>query len=156
GQDRFGTNIPQAQLSRLAVGKLPSLPELMRATPRDFADKERARYFRAGAWALVHMLNNDDVFRKRFSAYLSALAAGDAQDVAWTGAFHGLSVGALETHYRRHPLLTETKVFRTPNDVHVAPSSPSVTALSDADVELLWARSWSWNGARERALAAPH
>lgn len=133
--------------------------EHLRSLDRDqfyFRGKRRSReelrartaYF-AGSWNAVHMLQfGDEVLQARFQDYLTSLHRGEEDDPAWSAAFRGVDVSS---HYDRY-LRRDYKMMSS----QLPPSTtiePTVHAMSEAEVGLLWARLYGWSDDDDQARA---
>lgn len=103
----------------------------------------------AGSWNAVHLLQlGDRDLRESFQTYLMKLNQGEEDDDAWEGAFSGVDFTA---RYKQHLRSEYTMVAR---EVTLpAPRQPTVHAMSQTDVGLMWARLVGWSNEADREKA---
>jgi tetratricopeptide (TPR) repeat protein len=103
----------------------------------------------AGAWSAVHLLQfGDPSLAGRFSTYLTRLAQGEDDDVAWGQVFAGIDMAS------RHRTYVEKDYKIGSRPVVLAPvREPSVHPMSQVDTALLWSRLYGW-GSEPEAQAA--
>lgn len=142
---REGTNFP------VPIFAVPPVRDLLAMDRKTFYSKcthggeecpisesRRVSAAYAGAWALVHMLQNGE-HRERFIAYIDALAALQPAAEAWNRAFAGISVESLQEALLAFMNRSDTRYMRTKySPPAVQPRPPR--RLADAEVHLLWAQ----------------
>jgi tetratricopeptide (TPR) repeat protein len=136
-------------LRTLAQLGLPPLRRLLLGGADKFYDDASFHY--AGAWLLVHMLNQGPGHqRTRFYSYLNALASGQSPEAAWRGSYGELNLEHLDQECRRYMISTWDALVA---DFRPAPAviSPA-RQLTDSQVHLTWERLRD-NSAAGRATA---
>jgi hypothetical protein len=139
----------------LVVSRLPSIRELAVAGDERFHDRrhERGPYFYAGSWVLLHLLfNGPEDYRPKFIAYFTALARGQSHEDAFSTTLETIGVERLEEEYRRYVMRDTTRIIKeryTPPP----PPEPTVRALPESEVHLLWATLRSWDPDKKEPYA---
>jgi hypothetical protein len=155
--DRVVLGDPVPRCTEVPVGMLPSVFDITHADPgrfrpRDMDTTTAARYY-AGAWVLVHLLNNGpEDYRRRFNVLQSALNAGEGADLAWQQAINGLDEGILQEDFLTYARTSAWRLVEKRVVAHASPR-PALRSMRPAEIHLLWARL-ATDDAKGRAIAA--
>jgi hypothetical protein len=135
-----------ARLFAAAKGAFYERPEITWNTKEE--ELERQAVHCLGSWALVHMLmSGPQTYQLRFRAFIADVAGGAAAAEAWKAHFGDIDLDAFEQEYHHHVaygLLPDRDVPYTPRKL---PLPERERLMTDAEVHLLWARLFPWQGA---------
>jgi hypothetical protein len=128
--------------------RVPMIAELISLDPASFyvgmkTDPaswiQRASNY-AGAWALIHFLENGDTaYKARFEDVRDALTQGTGWPDAWTGSFSGLAPDQPERDFRVYLTQRAFGVWKVHYKGRPQPPPPAVRELEDAELHALWA-----------------
>jgi tetratricopeptide (TPR) repeat protein len=145
----------------IPIAHTPPVSKLIRLSRSEFYDPAiehglpREQIFRAGAWALVHMLmNGPPAYRERFGRVMRRVATGQHSFVeAFDDEFSTIAPKRFDDDFYRY-LNTQWMLWRT-DDVPRPGFAVSVRPLSEGRVLLLWGKVATFNP-NNHAAAAPY